>query len=92
MLVNANLSNLNLVQSINSFMRPVGLCLSNNKQIIDKITTIAFAAIVIIGNLSLASADSSVNCVMTCPELNDENANATIASIKACFDQCPNGY
>ncbi|MGL5264278.1 MAG: hypothetical protein ACRDAI_06900 [Candidatus Rhabdochlamydia sp.] len=48
--------NVNVLQSANSFMGQFGLAISNKKQILAKITAVALAAILLVGNLPSASA------------------------------------
>ena len=49
-------ANLNFTQSINSFMRPLGLSLSSKDQIAAKITTLAFGILFVANNEFLSSA------------------------------------
>lgn len=75
------IGNINLVESTNSFLKPVGLSLSNWQQIATKITTLALIAIPIASNLLAVSADYSTtdsanystqigNCIDACPSTN----------------------
>lgn len=48
--------NVDVLQSVNSFMGQFGLAISNKKQILAKVTAVALAAILLVGNVSLAEA------------------------------------
>ena len=81
-------THLNITQSINSFINPMGLSLSNTKQIIAKTTTVALAAILLIGgtfNLPLASADMTPyqQCIYDCNHSNIPNSQ-----LPQCFRDC----
>ena len=85
-------TNFNLTQSINSFINPMGLSLSNKKQIIAKITTVALAAIFLVGNMPSVMAMGEcrepclTNCVNNCPLTAQGVAESTCA--QQCFTNC----
>ncbi len=53
----------NLTQSINSFIRPLGLSLSNSEQILTKVAVASFA-IAVFANLSSVEADIEDNILV----------------------------
>ena len=63
--------NVNVLQSVNSFMGQFGLAVSSPKQILAKVTTVAVAAILLSDKLSLAEAACKQpeydNCWKSCP-------------------------
>ncbi|MGL4539638.1 MAG: hypothetical protein ACRCU0_01495 [Candidatus Rhabdochlamydia sp.] len=87
-------TNLNVTQSINSFIRPLGLSLSNKKQMLAKVTTVALAAILIFGNLSSVSADCVSDCIAKCPSCCIGSLGTCppcAICVKACYDRCRAG-
>ncbi|MGL4539907.1 MAG: hypothetical protein ACRCU0_02900 [Candidatus Rhabdochlamydia sp.] len=76
--------NVNVLQSVNSFMGQFGLTVSSPKQILAKVTTVALAAILLSDKLSLAAACKDPvglqNCVSNCA-LTDSACN------QACFSK-----
>jgi hypothetical protein len=79
-------TNLNVTQSINSFIRPLGISLSSKKQMLAKVTTVALAAIFIAGNLPSVSADCLVDCLNKCPGQAPDPDYSRCA--QACFTKC----
>ncbi|MGL5263089.1 MAG: hypothetical protein ACRDAI_00695 [Candidatus Rhabdochlamydia sp.] len=87
-------TNLNVTQSINSFIRPLGLSLSNKKQMLAKVTTVALAAILIFGNLSSVSADCVSDCIDKCPRCCSGSLGVCppcAICVKGCYDRCRAG-
>lgn len=81
-------------QSINSLIRPLGLCLSSKEQIAAKITAIAFTAIFIVGNLPSTSASFQgcldlINCHNNC-SLNATTREQYSECLLGCFRKCLN--
>ncbi|MGL5626483.1 MAG: hypothetical protein ACRDDW_03050 [Candidatus Rhabdochlamydia sp.] len=72
----------NLTQSINSFIRPLGLSLSNSEQILTKVAVASFA-IAVFANLSSVEADIEDNNIPT-GDIYDFSAN----SISLCKERC----
>lgn len=72
-------TNFNLTQSINSFLRPMGLSLSSKEQITAKATMLALGIILVANNLPLASAHRGCwqRCVSRCGE-----------PPNSCFNKC----
>ncbi|MGL4539894.1 MAG: hypothetical protein ACRCU0_02835 [Candidatus Rhabdochlamydia sp.] len=73
--------NLNITESINSFIRPLRIRLSSKEQILAKVTMVAVAAILIAGNLPPISAYS-------CNLLSDCFAKCPMGPINECVMQC----
>lgn len=79
----------NLTQSINSFIRPLGLSLSNREQILTKAAVASFA-IVAFANLSSVEADIEDNNIPT-DNIYDFSTNPSITediSILICKQNC----
>ncbi|MGL4539895.1 MAG: hypothetical protein ACRCU0_02840 [Candidatus Rhabdochlamydia sp.] len=77
--------NLNITESINSFIKPLGVRLSSKEQILAKVTMVAIAAILIADNLPSASAYDCTwfnNCIGNCP------TGPLTECVKACFRSC----
>ncbi|MGL5264277.1 MAG: hypothetical protein ACRDAI_06895 [Candidatus Rhabdochlamydia sp.] len=82
--------NVNVLQSVNSFMGQFGLAVSSPKQILAKVTTVALAAILLAGNLPSVSADCLTDCVNKCPDRRiDPDGYSKCA--QACFSKCLGG-
>lgn len=80
--------NVNVLQSVNSFMGNFGLAISSPKQMLAKVTTVALAAILLAGNLPSAEAGTCrepclSNCVGKCP-IPDVGGKCW----QACFGKC----
>ena len=58
--------NVNVLQSVNSFMGHFGLAISNPKQILAKVTAVAFPVILLVNKLSLVEATIDNGCDMDC--------------------------
>ena len=54
------ITNFNPIQTINSFLKPLGLAVSSKQQVISKTTMIAFAA------LSLLQVANAGGCIQIC--------------------------
>ncbi|MGL5263074.1 MAG: hypothetical protein ACRDAI_00620 [Candidatus Rhabdochlamydia sp.] len=87
--------NLNVTESINSFIRPLGVRLSSPEQILAKVTMVAVAAILVVGNLPSASAYDCtplVTCLNNCPtgRMNDcaRQCIRTCCAVAACAREC----
>lgn len=86
------IKDINLIESINCFLRPMGLSLSSQKQIIAKVTTVALAAILITSSLPSVSADCIESCLRRCPRGPQGPFGGPFPAEKkcanACFDRC----